>query len=232
MNRITATLDRYFYFFMSLVIAAVVVYGFSHTVDKRLIHANPPRPTILYLHAAVFSGWVIFLILQSALIRMHKVWLHRLIGWFGVVLGAAIPVLGVSTAIVMAHFKMHYFHTTDDAAGLMFSFLDMCAFSIPFVLAVWWRKKPELHRRLILVASCALTSAAFARFPSYVLPPGLFYVDLDVLILAGWMRDLISNKRIHTVYLGALPLFALAQALVMYTSDWPYWIRIGNAILR
>jgi hypothetical protein len=232
MSKITAVLDRYFYLFMSLVIAAVVVYGFSHTVDKRLIHAIPPRPAILYLHAAVFSGWVILHILQSALIRMRKVWLHRLIGWFGVALGAAIPVLGVSAAIVMAHFKMHYFHSTDEASGLMFSFFDMTAFSIPFVLAVWWRKKQELHRRLILVASCALTSAAFARFPSSVLPPGLFYVDLDVLILTGAMRDLIVKRHIQAVYLCALPLFALAQALVIYTCDWPYWIRIGNAILR
>jgi hypothetical protein len=62
MTRIAAALDRYFYFFMSLAIAAVVAYGFSHTVDKRLLHAVPARPAILYLHAAVFSGWVIFLI--------------------------------------------------------------------------------------------------------------------------------------------------------------------------
>jgi hypothetical protein len=170
--------------------------------------------------------------LQSALIRLHKVWLHRLLGWFGVALGAAIPVLGVSMAIVMAHFKMQTFHSTDEASGLMFSFLDMSDFSIPFALAVWWRKKPEVHRRLILVASCALTSAAFACFPPSVLPQGFFYVDLDVLILAGAIHDLIVKRHIHRVYLCALPLFALAQALVMHTCDWPYWMRIGNAILR
>jgi hypothetical protein len=232
MTRIVAALDRYFYLLMSLAIAAVVAYGFSHTVNGGLLHAVPVRPVILYFHAAVFSGWVIFFILQSALIRVHKVRLHRLLGWFGVALGAAIPVLGVRTAIVMAHFKMHYFHSTDEASGLMFSFLDMSAFSIPFLLAVWWRKKPELHRRLIFVASCALTSAAFARFPPSVLPPGLFYVDLDVLILAGTMRDLIVQRRIHPVYLCVLPSLALAQTLAMYTSDWPYWMRIGNAILR
>ena len=47
-------LDQYFYFFMSLLIPAVVVYGFSFTVGKNLIHPAIPRPKILYVHAAVF----------------------------------------------------------------------------------------------------------------------------------------------------------------------------------
>ncbi len=55
-------LDKYFYFFMSLLIAVVVVYGFSRTVDKKLIHPDVARPRVLYLHAAVFSGWVLFFI--------------------------------------------------------------------------------------------------------------------------------------------------------------------------
>ena len=63
----------------------VVVYGFSYTVDQNLIHA------------AVFSGWVLFFILQSTLIRTHNVRLHRRIGWFGVALRVVIPVLGIST---------------------------------------------------------------------------------------------------------------------------------------
>jgi hypothetical protein len=31
-------LDRYFYFFMSLLIAAIIVYGFHFTVDANLFH--------------------------------------------------------------------------------------------------------------------------------------------------------------------------------------------------
>ena len=94
-------LEKYFYFSMSLLIAAVVVYGFSHTVDQDLIHATPPRPWILWLHGFVFSGWLVFFIFQSALVRTHNVKLHRKTGWFGAGLGALIPVLGIATAIVM-----------------------------------------------------------------------------------------------------------------------------------
>ena len=52
-------LDRYFYFFVSLLIPAVVVYGFSFTVGKNLIHPAIPQPLILYVHAAFFCGWLV-----------------------------------------------------------------------------------------------------------------------------------------------------------------------------
>ena len=226
--------DKYFYLFMSLLIAAVVVYGFSHTVERKLIHAVPVRPLLLYLHAAIFSGWVVFFIFQSALIRMHNVRLHRLMGWFGAALGVAIPVMGISTAITMARFNILHFHRTDAASGLIVSFFDMTAFTIPFALAIYWRKKPEFHRRLILIATCALTSAAFARFPHYFVPPVMFfYADVDLLILLGVARDLIVNRRIHQVYLYALPVLILGQIAALYTpaEDLPYWLRIVHAML-
>jgi len=75
---------------MSLLIPAVVVYGFSFTVGSRLIHPAIPPPPILYVHTAVFSGWLLFFLLQSALVRTHKVRWHRRIGWFGGALGVLI----------------------------------------------------------------------------------------------------------------------------------------------
>ena len=45
---------QYFYFFMSLLIAATVVYGFSHTIDHNLIHPSPLPPFVLYIHAIMF----------------------------------------------------------------------------------------------------------------------------------------------------------------------------------
>jgi hypothetical protein len=83
-------LDKYFYFSMSLLIAAVVVAGFSRTVNQRLLHPAVPPPSVLWVHGLVFSAWVLFFILQSGLVRMRKVRWHRTMGWFGVALGAAV----------------------------------------------------------------------------------------------------------------------------------------------
>lgn len=226
-------LENYLYFFMSLLIAAVVLFGFSQTVEIKLIHAAPPRPFLLYVHGAVFFGWVLFFILQSALVRIRMVPWHRRIGWFGVGLGVAMPVLGVTTAITMARFNRLNLHARYPEANLLVSFFDITAFTIVFALAIYWRKKPEFHRRLQLMACCALTSAAFGRFPPPLVAPGTLYIGVDILILLAVARDLIVNRRIHPVYLYGLPAFIIGQIFVLYTvmhlSAW--WSKTAHVIL-
>jgi hypothetical protein len=227
-------LDRYFYFLMSLLIVAVVLYGFSFTIGQNLIHPAVARPLFLYFHAAVFSLWLVLLILQSALVRTRNVGLHRRVGWFGVALGSAIPVVGVSIAITMGRFNAQQLHQTNTESDLIIPLWDMVAFTGSFALAVYWRKKPEFHRRLILVATCALTAAAFGRFPENLLPPVFFYAGVDLLILLGAVRDLIVNKSIHIVYRYALPGFILGQTGVMYvnTHHSAWWLKIAHALLQ
>jgi len=231
-SRLRTAVATYFYFFMSLLIAGVVVYGFSHTVDHFLIHAVPVRPWILYMHGAVFSGWVLFFIVQSALVRVRKVRVHRTLGWFGVGLGTIIPVLGLSTAITMDRFNIAHFHELQASPFLAIQLNDMICFAALFALAVVWRRKPELHRRLILMASCVLTSAAFARFP--FVPLHMAYWCVDGLILLGIVRDLLVNRRVHRVYLYALPIMILTQttAMHLYFAAPRGWVRITDAILR
>ena len=48
-------LCRYFYFAMSLLLAAIVVAGFKRTVNENLFHPAVPRPFILWIHASAFT---------------------------------------------------------------------------------------------------------------------------------------------------------------------------------
>ena len=224
--------DQYFYFIMSLLITGIVIYGFSQTVNQNLFHPDLPRPWILWVHGALFSGWLLFFILQSALIRTRNVRAHRSLGWFGAAMGAAIAVVGISTSIIMARYEIRYHHATDAPAFLIVPFLDVTCFAIAFALAIYWRRKPEYHRRLMLVATCLLTSAAFGRFPTH-LREHWFYAGVDLLIVIAILRDLIVS-RVHPVYLYALPALIVAQtfAVHLYITAAPGWVNIANAILR
>src|SRR5262249_45197458 len=153
----------------------VVAFGFSQTIDMNLLHPAIPRPFLLYVHAAVFTGWLAFFILQSALVRTSNVRIHRAIGTFGIAMGVVIPVLGVATALTMTRFNIEKLHSPTGATDITVPLFDMVAFACTFSLAMYWRKNPELHRRLILVATCALTAAGFGRFPAWILPPSIFY---------------------------------------------------------
>ena len=161
----TKRLGRAFFLIMALVMAAVVLYGFSLTIGDNLLHPSYPRPWILYLHAAVFSAWVPFFILQTALVQSHRVDLHRRLGQWGLIHGAAIPPVGVATAVVMA--RVHLLHGEPDAAAFFpVPLFDMAAFTIAFTFGAYWRRRPEYHRRLMFMATCALTAAAFGRLPA------------------------------------------------------------------
>lgn len=218
---------------MSLLIVAVIAYGFSFTIGKNLLHPAIPRPWMLYIHATVFSSWLVFFVLQPILVRSRKVQWHRCLGWFGVVLGTLIPIVGVSTAVVMGRFDTVSLHATDAESFLIVPLFDMICFTSTFPLAVYWRKKPELHRRLMLVATCALTAAAFGRFPERILPGYLLYVGVDLLILLGVARDLIVNRTVHRVYLFVLPLFILGQTTVTYIAyhNVAFWQRIAHSVI-
>jgi hypothetical protein len=223
---------QYFYFFMSLLIAATVVYGFSHTIDHNLIHASPLPPFVLYIHAIVFPGWVVFFIVQSALIRSHNVHVHRRLGWFGVALAVAVVVLGAWTSISMARFSIDQKDPFNSAAFTIAQVLDLASFAVPFALAIYWRTKPEFHRRLMLIASCALADAAFGRFPD--LPLIFSPAGVDALICLGVVRDLIVDRRVHKVYLYALPILIVSQIAAMETflHASPWWMNVANRILR
>ena len=214
-NRLKTFLGRYFYFCMSLAMAGLVVWGFSHTIEASLFRANPPRPLLLWIHGAAFASWLVFFILQSALVRVRKVSVHRLLGWFGAALATVMVTLGFTISIIMTRFDTRVLHQTGVQSFLSIPFEDMLVFGTCVMLAIHWRKKPEYHRRLVFVASCALMDAAIGRF-DFWFNHSIFYAGLDLLIVAGMVRDWIVDGRVNKVYLYALPPMIVLQSSAVY----------------
>jgi len=225
-------LSRYFYLCMSLVLAGLVVWGFSRTVNDNLFHANPPRPLLLWFHGAAFSTWIVFFIVQSVLVRARKVSVHRTLGWFGAALAATMTVLGFTIAVVMTRFDTFVLHQKDVVSFLAIPFVDMIVFGTCIALAISWRRTPEYHRRLIFIASCQLMDAALGRF-DYIFNHNLFYPGLDLLIVLGIARDLVVDGRVNKVYLYALPPMIILQSLAVYAwrVNPAWWQGITTAII-
>jgi hypothetical protein len=224
-------LSRYFYLCMSLVMAALVLWGFSRTVDVRLLHASPPKPGILWFHGAVFSAWVVLFIVQSALVRVRKVGLHRALGWFGAALAATMFVSGMVVSPVMLRFEA-MLHGPQVKAFLSILWCDMILFGACMALAVYFRKRPQYHRRLVFMASCQLMQAAFVRLP-YIGIHNLFFPALDVLIVAGILCDVVVEGRVNKVYVYGFPAMIVFQGWATYLAlgnpDW--WKAATQAIV-
>jgi drug/metabolite transporter (DMT)-like permease len=204
---------RRFYLAMSLLMLALVTYGFSRTIGPNLLHAQRPARTIILLgiHGAVFYGWMLLLIAQAALVRSRRIRLHRWLGWFGAADAVLVIIMGLWAS----------FHQPAPLAAEMLGVVSMAGFGIPVALAIFWRKNPPFHRRLLFIGTAVLTNAAFARFPGTYLPNHFFYAGTDVIIAAGIAHDIWQGGRIHAVYRYAAPLLFAAEIAVLIPA-WPY----------
>jgi hypothetical protein len=148
-------------------------------------------------------------------------------------------IIGFSTAVVMGRFDIDHYNLADAAAMradflafLAIPFNDMLVFGPLVLLAILWRKKPELHRRLLFIATCCLMDAAFGRFEVFD-RFDCYYICLDVYIFFGVFRDLIVDKRVHKVYLYTLPIIIFGQSLATYLrfGNPPWWQSFTHWIL-
>ena len=227
-------LDRYFYFIMSLIFPVLVLAGFGPTLDEKLIRPAIAPPTILWYHGVVFSAWILVYIMQSALVRTRNVSTHRTLGWAGAGLVAIMFPLGVATGIQMVHFEIYQLHVPHRYSFLAVPLFDVGAFTVCLALAILWRKKPELHRRLVYFGTSALLVAAFARLDhAYMRAHSSFYLGADLLIALGMCRDQLVNGRVHKVYRIGLPLYVAAQLLIVYLwrigPEW--WVGVARSIV-
>ncbi|MGH9861071.1 MAG: hypothetical protein ACRD5F_13705, partial [Candidatus Acidiferrales bacterium] len=102
----TGAYDRVFYSGMAIAMALTVFVGFSPTYYLRSAFGAPPTlaglvslTPLAHIHGALFTGWVLLFIVQTALVARRSVAVHRRLGIAGIVLAAAMLAVGTLTAI-------------------------------------------------------------------------------------------------------------------------------------
>lgn len=224
-------MGRRFYLMMSLLCAAVVFIGFTPHFGERMVHPATPVPLSLWVHTVVFTAWVFLVIAQSGLVQARQVALHRRLGFASVALAVLMVVAGIWVAIETTRARVAH-GAVGRESFLAIPFSNMAAFAAFFGVAVWRRKKPEEHKRLMLLAVMSLTIAALARFPAWLVPPGRFNIALDVFIAIALLRDLIVDRRIHHAYLIGFPALIAFQLFVEWLRFTPWWIDVAGRIVR
>ena len=88
--------------------------------------------------------------------------------------------------------------------------------------------RPEIHKRLIISATVAVTFAAAARTYDTELAKLLVWWLSPVVGAAAF--DAITRKRVHPVWLISLAVFGIAFLRVLVMES-PAWLSIGRALL-
>lgn len=191
--------ENVFFSAMALVVLVSVILGFSQT------YFVAPLPNLIVkAHAAVFSLWILLLIVQTSLIAANRVDVHRRLGLLGFGLSCLVVVFGV---LVATENLVRNYPATEHGQVSMRAFYaitlsDMLMFSVLVYFAFRKRFDPAAHKRLVLIATFSLMDAAFDRWPIHVtwwddrVTPLLCVYPLLLLLMA---YDRWSMKRIQPV---------------------------------
>ncbi len=242
--RVTAqSHTTYFYFYMALACMAVAFLGFAPTYWLPMARRSFAAPPVIYVHGLLFFAWTIYFAFQSWLAASGKVVRHRTIGMIGISLATAMTIFGFLVA-VEAMKRSAALGQTD--AGISFAIVPLSGilfFAVVFALAVAAIRRPEVHKRLMLLAGISLLDAAVARwFLTFLAPPGppgpppvavtlppafVAYLLLVVAIVQDWR----TRGRPHPVYIyGGTALIAV-KLLNWPISVTPLWHSFAGGIL-
>ena len=119
----------------------------------------------------------------------------------------------------------------DRAAGFLpIPLGDMILFGSFFGAAVFYRRKSEIHMRLMLFATVALLFAAIGRMTFLSSVPIALLVWFSP-VLVGILYDAIKWRKVHRVYwIGSAALIVGLLRLALAQTE--PWLRMGRAILR
>jgi hypothetical protein len=186
---------------------------------------------VLYLHAAVFSGWMLLLFAQVVLVFRRKVRAHQGLGKLAIYYGLLVLLLGLAVTVTEpARQVMTGTATLDEAAGfLLLPLGDMLLFAGFFGAGIVFRREKELHKRLMVLATIALLFAPAARIGADISHLTVLAVWLLPLAMAI-AHDAVTRHRLEPVYVvGAVVLLAAFARVDLMASE--SWLVIGRPLL-
>jgi hypothetical protein len=188
---------------ISLVMIAIIAVGFWESYFGLLLGQGVEKELFIHVHAFVYVSWMALFVTQTTFIATRRTALHRKLGQFGMVWGMVVLVVGVVTAVLR--------FGTMTAEGLVeparqfviWPLLDMVIFAGFLIPAIIYRRQPEIHKRLMVVATTNLIVAAVFRAvgpPTAMMHLVFVFLWLSPIIIAI-VHDFVRQRVVHPVYL-------------------------------
>lgn len=226
-----------FFVGMAAILLAIVAVGFAPTFylrtyfDARRPDATSQAyPLYLYVHGVVLTLWFLLFFGQTLLIALRRKPLHRSVGVAGAVLAAA--VFSASLLVVIRSIARSGANGVSAEQLPLVVIGDIGAlllFALFVTGGIWFRQTPDVHKRLMLLASITIIAPAISR-----LPGGLAFFPFSVIVpqlaLYGALvvYDVTSARRIHRVTVWGLSLYvAIAVATVVAGTS-----ELGRALVN
>lgn len=234
---------QYFYFYMALSCMAVAFLGFAPTYWLPLASGSFPSMPVIHFHGLLFFAWTLYFAFQTWLAASGQIARHRTMGMIGVSLATAMTIFGFLAAVNAMKRSAALGLTNEGIAFAIVPLSGILFFAVVFTLAVAATRRPEIHKRLMLLAGISLLDAAVARwFLTFLAPPGALGpppVPVTIppafvaylLLVAAMVFDWRTRGRPHAVYVyGGIALVGV-KLLNWPISTTPAWHSFAGGIL-
>jgi hypothetical protein len=107
----------------------------------------------------------------------------------------------------------------------------MVIFAVLIGCAIARRHDAQAHKRLMLIGSISLLSAAIARWPIELMAatsPLVFFGILDLFLLAVVAWDLATRRKLHPATLWGGLLVVVSQPLRLLVSGTEPWLAFAR----
>ena len=223
--------ERLFYTGMAVAFLFIVFAGFARTYYLRPYFGTPQLTPLLHLHGLIFTSWIVLLLAQTVLVAAKRTAVHRRLGWAGAALAALMILVGTTTAVVRAKEG-----AAPPGAGSPLVFLtiplgDMLVFALLVGAGFYYRRKPDVHKRLMLLATIAILPAAVARLPFDFIQqagPLAFFGLPDLFVLVILLHDLLTRGRPHRATVWGGLLLVVSHPLRLFVGGTQAWLSFAT----
>lgn len=217
--------DNRFVSFMVALLLAAVVLGFARTYYLAGVFRAPLPNKLIHVHGAVFSCWLILLIVQTALVSARRVDIHRKLGLAGFAWACLMVILGVlaATDALSRNFVPPGF-PMDPATFYTVPMGGMFIFSTLIFFAYRFRQNSAAHKRVILIATIGILDAAIARWP-VAFVQGHVVADLCnyAFLLPIVLYDVWSTGKVQRVTIWASLFVIVVQQIRVPVGNTGAW---------
>jgi hypothetical protein len=217
---------RYFFVIMACVFPILVVVGF--TPSYMMVYSGVATlHWFAHVHGAIMSSWLLVFLVQSVLAAKGNLKFHRRLGLFSVGLGALVWLCMVSASIRGR--LAYYFPKEDDVWDvLLIELYASSLFAIFFTWGILVRKNAAAHKRLILLATIIIMTAAVDRIQFLPVAGSMLRLPyLDALLIPLFIYDLATLKRIHNITLIGTAFIIVLQISITLLWGNPGWHTIA-----
>ncbi len=225
-----------FFTVLGLLMLTLAIGGFWPQYFSAIIGRAPAPSTqfwLIHLHAALFTMWLLLYISQAALIMTGWARIHFRMGPWLAAYGFAIALVGIYGAGHLAH-RLGVRENNADAAAsfVFFPLIDMLYFAAFLAWAVAYRKRPDIHKRAMFLATFSVAVVGIGRlvfrtgiqnpllWQPLILAPLLIAVAYDLFVCRKAYPILFIGVCVHIVRLNAEG-FTASEA----------WLPIGRALV-